>query len=368
MDWIVGVYYKKDEVDKLDRFIGENPSGALATLSGESHWDNRGEMESKAVFGQVGYQVTDAVKITIGGRYTEDDKKGYINGIQVATGDRFNPSDAAPLTPLQEPFSGGYGDTWSEFTPQAILEYNPSDVWYWYGSISTGFKGGGYEDTPANARAIIIPFDPETVMNYEIGFKANLMDKRMRLNASVFMMDYEDLQVQQTNEDCLCNITDNASDAEIKGLEVEFQYAITDTFILLASGSMLDTEYKDFLEASGVDSTGNKLQRTPDNQFSLGFDWNLGSGEYADTWTLNVNYYWQDELYWQPANANVEDSYGLLDGRLSYAPPESAWSVSAWIKNANDEEYRTNIIPFFGEEVGQYGAPRTYGVDLRISF
>ena len=205
-------------------------------------------------------------------------------------------------------------------------------------------------------------------MNYEIGFKANLMDKRMRLNASVFMMDYEDLQVQQTNEDCLCNITDNASDAEIKGLEVEFQYAITDTFILLASGSMLDTEYKDFLEASGVDSTGNKLQRTPDNQFSLGFDWNLGSGEYADTWTLNVNYYWQDELYWQPANANVEDSYGLLDGRLSYAPPESAWSVSAWIKNANDEEYRTNIIPFFGEEVGQYGAPRTYGVDLRISF
>mgnify|MGYP001232584470 CR=1 FL=1 len=367
-DWIVGMYYKKDEVDKLDRFIGENPSGALATLSGESHWDNRGEMESKAIFGQVGYQVNDAVKITIGGRYTEDDKKGYIDGIQVATGDRFNPDDTAPLTPLAEAFSRGYGDSWSEFTPQAILEYNPSDEWYWYGSISTGFKGGGYEDTPANAIAVTIPFDPETVTNYEVGFKANLMDKRMRLNTSMFMMDYKDLQVQQTNEDCLCNITDNASNAEIKGIEVEFQYAVTDTLIILASGSMLDTEYKDFLENSGVDSSGNKLQRTPENQFSLGFDWHLGNAAHVDSWTLNVNYYWQDDMYWQPANANLEDSYGLLDGRLSYAPPEADWSVSAWIKNASDEEYRTNIIPFFGEEVGQYGAPRTYGMDLRVSF
>lgn len=143
MDWIVGLYYKYDEIDKLDRFFGENPSGALATLSGESHWDNRGEMESKAVFGQVGYQLTDTLKITVGGRYTEDDKDGYIDGIMVATGDRFNPTDPAPLTPLQEAFSVGYGDSWSEFTPQAIVEYNPSDEWYWYGSISTGFKGGG---------------------------------------------------------------------------------------------------------------------------------------------------------------------------------------------------------------------------------
>tara|TARA_B110000003_G_scaffold197411_1_gene196101 strand:+ start:26535 stop:28883 length:2349 start_codon:yes stop_codon:yes gene_type:complete len=366
LDWIVGAYYKSDEIDKLDRFIGENPSGALATLSGESHWDNRGEMTSKAVFGQVGYQINDTLKVTIGGRYTEDDKSGHIDGIIVDTGDRFNPADTAPLTPLAEGYSGvAYGDTWNEFTPQAIIEYNPSDEWFWYGSISSGFKGGGYEDTPANAVAANIAFDPETVTNYEVGFKANLMDGRMRLNTSVFMMDYKDLQVQQTNEDCLCNITDNASDAEIKGLEVEFQYAIADSLILLASGSMLDHKYKDFLESSGVDSSGNKLQRTPDNQFSLGFDWYFGN---ADSWTMNVNYYWQDELFWQPANANVEEAYGLLDGRLSYSPPTSAWSVSTWVKNIGDEEYRTNIIPFFGEEVGQYGAPRTYGVDLSISF
>jgi len=190
----------------------------------------------------------------------------------------------------------------------------------------------------------------------------------MRLNATVFYMDYKDLQVQQTNEDCLCNITDNASDARIKGLEVEFQWAATDALLLFASGSMLDHEYKDFVENSGVDSSGNKLQRTPDNQFSIGFDWTFGSGTMADSFLLNMNYYWQDKMFWQPSNMNWEDSYGLWNARFSYAPPTKIWSLSAWVKNGSDKLFRTNIIPFFGEEVGQYGAPRTYGVDLRVGF
>jgi iron complex outermembrane receptor protein len=367
-DWIIGAYYKHDEVDKLDRFFGESITGALPTLSGESHWDNRGEMDSIAGFAQLGYQFSEAWKLTLGGRYTKDDKGGDIDGIQVATGDRFTPGDLAPLTPLTQPFSTSYGDTWSEFTPQGILEFQPSDAWYWYGSVSTGFKGGGYEDTPANAVAANFPFDPETVTNYEIGFKSTLLDGRMRLNATAFYMDYKDLQVQQTNQDCLCNLTDNASDAEIKGLEVELQWAVGAGVILFAGGSMLDHEYIDFLESSGVDSSGNKLQRTPDNQFNAGLDWTFGSGRFAESFRFNASYYWQDEMFWQPANQNMEDAYGLINARLSYEPPTSAWSLSAWIKNATDELYRTGVIPFFGEEVSQFGAPRTYGVDLRVNF
>ncbi len=367
VDWIVGAYYKRDKVDKLDRFFGESITGTpgLVTLSGESHWDNRGDMDSVAIFGQVGYRFNDAWKLTLGGRRTSDDKSGYIDGIQVATGDRFTPDDDMPLTPLVRPFSTPYGETWSEFTPQGILEFEPSEDWYLYASLTTGFKGGGYEDTPANEVAADIPFDPETVTNYEVGFKATLLEGSMRLNTTVFYMDYKDLQVQQTNEDCLCNITDNASNAKIQGLELEFQWVVTNGFLILASGSMLDTEYEDFVENSGVDSSGNKLQRTPENQFSIGFDWFFGSNE---NFKLNANYYWQDELYWQPANINTEQAYGLINGRLSYAPSNSNWTASAWIKNANDELYRTNIIPFFGEEVSQYGAPRTYGVDLRVTF
>jgi iron complex outermembrane receptor protein len=89
---------------------------------------------------------------------------------------------------------------------------------------------------------------------------------------------------------------------------------------------------------------------------------------WEDALALHVNYYWQDELFWQPANLNTEPDYGLFDARITLAPENAQWSVSTWVKNVTDEEYRTNIIPFFGEEVGQYGAPRTYGVDFRWSF
>jgi iron complex outermembrane receptor protein len=326
-------------------------------------------MDSLAGFAQLGFQISDAWKATIGGRYTQDDKSGYVQGIKVATGDRFHPNDPVPLTPLfPDSFATHYGDTWSEFTPQGIIEFQPSDVWYWYGSISTGFKGGGYEDTPANVAGANFAFDPELVTNYEIGFKATLMDGRMRLNATTFYMDYEDLQVQQTNQDCLCNITDNASNAEIKGLEVELQWAVGGGVILFAGGSMLDHEYIDFIENSGQVSSGNKLQRTPDDQFNFGIDWSFGSGRFADAFALNANYYWQDELFWQPSNANSEDPYSLINARLSYEQPGSNWMASVWIKNLTDELYRTNIIPFFGEEVGQYGPPQTYGVYFRINF
>lgn len=368
-DWIVGGYYRHDKVDKFDRFFGESITGALPTLSGESHWNNRGKMSSIAAFAQLGYQFSDAWKFTLGGRYTEDKKDGLVDGIEVATGDRFTPTDPVPLTPLTEPFSNvDYGDTWREFTPQGILEFEPSENWYWYGSISTGFKGGGYEDTPANAIGAQIPFDPETVTNYEIGFKSTLMDGTMRLNATAFYMDYKDLQVQQTNQDCLCNLTDNASDAEIKGIEVEFQWAIGAGAVLFANGSMLDHKYIDFIESSGVDSSGNKLQRTPDNQYNVGVDWTFGSGSFSDAFRLHVNYYWQSKMYWQPANLNWEDSYGLIDGRLTYEPTDTEWSLSAWVKNAADTTYRVGVIPFFGEEVGHYGPPRTYGVDFRLNF
>ena len=368
LDWIVGAYYKHDKVDKLDRFFGESITGALPTLSGESHWDNRGELDSLAAFAQVGYQFNDAWRLAIGGRYTRDEKSGFVDGIAVATGDRFTPGDTAPLTPLASPFSVSYGDSWSEFTPQGILEFQPNESWYFYGSVSTGFKGGGYEDTPANGVAAGIAYDPELVTNYEVGFKSTLLEQRLRLNVTAFFMDYQDLQVQQTNQDCLCNITDNASDAEIQGIEAELHWLVSPDFLVFASGSMLDTEYVDFIENSGVDSSGNKLQRTPENQFSAGFDWSVGPGKLKDALSWNVMYSWQDEFYWQPANTNLEDAYGLWNTRLTYLEPDASWSVSVWVKNATDELYRTNTIPLFGELAGQYGAPRTYGIDLRLQF
>jgi iron complex outermembrane receptor protein len=415
-DWIAGAYLKKDKIDKTDRFIGENflgslnPTGAspLSTLSGENLWINQGEIENYAGFAQLGFKFTDTVKLSVGARYTNDKKEGSVIGFVVATGDRFAPNDPRPnvtieglcrtpaggiittptggqpaacLPPNQWIFSAGtgfiadYSKDWSEVTPQATLDWQVTDDLFLYTTVAKGFKGGGFDDTPANIAQATTPFNPEEATNYEIGVKADLLDGRMRLNADVFMMDYKDLQVTQTNAACLCNITDNAASAEIKGVEAEFTFAATESLRLSLAGSYVDATYEDFIE-SAIDpttqqrlvSSGNRLQRTPETQLTGGVDLTLPAGRLGDALNFRVNYTWQSDMFWATDNIAKEDAYGLLDVRVALSPPSSPWAVAVWGKNLTDELYRSNIISFFGEEVSQFGIPRTYGADFSWKF
>ena len=161
-------------------------------------------------------------------------RSGMLGVIHTATegGDKFNPNDQVALTPLAGTFREGqsftarYSDSWSEITPQATIEFKPNDDMLFCGTFSTGYKGGGFEDDPANAAAAVSSYDPETVTSFEIGGKLDLFDRRLRLNVALFDMKYKNLQVTQTSAVCLCNITDNAADAKIQGIEAEATVAV----------------------------------------------------------------------------------------------------------------------------------------------
>lgn len=412
LDWIGGLYIKSDDIKKTDRFIGENFLGSvipggnnpLSTLSGENRWINDGKIENYAAFAQVGWKFTDTLKLSLGARYTHDKKSGNVSGFVVATGDRFSPNDPRPnvtieglcrtpagavvaptpaacVAPNQWIFSAGtgfqtdYSQTWSEVTPQATLDWQLTDDLFSYITVAKGFKGGGFDDTPANVAQAITPFDPEEATNYEIGFKADMLDNRMRLNADVFYMDYKDLQVTQTNAACLCNITDNAASAEIKGVEAEFTFAATQELRLSLAGSYVDAKYKDFIESAinpstgqRLNSSGNRLQRTPETQITGGIDYTMGIGQLGEALNFRVNYTWQGDMFWATDNIAKEDAYGLVDVRVALSPPSSPWAVALWGKNVTDELYRVNIISFFGEEVSQFAQPRTYGADFSWKF
>lgn len=420
-DWIGGVYYKKDNVEKTDHFIGENFLGSLfannanptqpgfanplSTLSGENRWINDGSVENIAGFAQVGFKFTDAWKLNVGVRYTEDKKSGNVSGFVVNTGDRFSPRDPRPnvtmeglcrsptgaVVPTPTPgvcaapntwvYSAGTGyDTdysakWTETTPQATLEWTVNEDLFFYVTAANGFKGGGFDDTPANVAQAITPFDPETVWNYELGIKSDFMNNRLRLNAAIFTMDYKNLQVTQTNAACLCNLTDNAASAEIKGIEAEFILAATDSLRFNLSGSYVDAKYKDFIESAidpttglNLNSSGNRMQRTPETQISGGVDYSMGVGSWEDALHFRVDYAWQSDMFWATDNIAKEDAYGLLNARIALSPDGAPWTVAAWGQNLTDELYRVNIISFFGEEVSQFGAPRTYGIDFSWNF
>jgi iron complex outermembrane receptor protein len=379
IDWLVGGYYLTQDIQKNDIFNAHSqpvvPGTAIfaQTLSGESRWFNDGGTDTLAVFGQVGFAITDQLKLTVGGRYTEDEKDGTVRGLSTATGDFFNPGSTTPLTPLSPSYGLGggyttsYGNDWSEFTPQAILEYNPGDGFMAYVNVAKAFKGGGFEDTPANDIAARQSFDPETVLSYELGTKIDFWDNRARVNAALYYMDYQDLQVTQTNAACLCNITDNASDAEIAGVEVELQLALTRSLRVFAGGNYMDTEYVNFVDSLGNDNSGGRLQRTPDYTYNLGIDYSMDMGGRADALNLYMNYAYQGDFNWDPDNITEQDAYGLLDGRLSYFINDDV-TVSAYGKNILDEDYRVFVINFFADEVASLGAPRTFGVELNVRF
>jgi iron complex outermembrane receptor protein len=409
LDWIVGAYYKHDDIDKDDSFFAENflgstannqpLSNSLSTASGQSNWYNDGKMDSYAVFGQLGLKFTDALKLSVGVRQTWDEKEGNVTGLAVDTGDRFNPNDPRALTQLESlcrspagavvtvPFGGqcvapnvwkfatgegfqtSYSASWQQLTPQATLGWTITKDVYSYLTYSQGFKGGGFDDTPGSVAQASIPFDPEKVKNYEFGIKSTFWDRRGRFNADIFYMDYTDLQVVQVNAACLCNQTDNAAAAKIKGVEAEFELMPVDRLRLSLSGSYVDATYEDFIE-SGIDpttgrnlvSSGNQLQRTPSTQVSAGVNYRLGMV------TFDTRYSWQNKMYWATDNVTKEPSYGLLDARVSIGPESKQWAVSLWGKNLTDELYRSNVIPFFGDEISQFGPPQTFGIDLRLRY
>lgn len=380
-DWIFGAYLQRDRSFKADTIIGKIPASApvlaavpaLRTLSGESAWRNRAVNESYAFFGQLGYRFSPEFRIVGGLRYSHDKKVGIVSGFSIEGGDVYNPNDLVPETPLGSQYLEGtgyvqrYGRTWSELTPQVTAEFKPSNDVLLYATYSTGYKGGGFEDDPANAIAAAQGYDPETVTNYELGAKLDLFNRRARLNLAAFYMRYKDLQVTQTFQACLCNLTDNAADATIKGVEAEATIAVARGFSVYGGLTLLDTKYVDFTDGTGTVNDGKFLQRTPNYQWNVGADFTTDIGSWQDGFSAHINYNKQGRLFWDPAHIAREPGYGLLDGRVSIKPVEML-TISVWGRNLANKLYRTNVISLFGDEASRLGAPRTYGVEVAATF
>lgn len=372
-DWIVGVYAQRDKVRKNDTISFEILTPALPTLNGESAWVNNGRNKSYAIFGQLGYRFSEQFRVVGGLRYTKDRKSGTVTGLSVETGDRFSPNDPVPSSPLSATFTEGggytanYKDSWSQLTPQVTAEFKVNRDILIYGTYSSGYKGGGFEDDPANANAAMSSYDPETVDSFEVGAKVEAFNRRVRLNIAAFSMRYKNLQVTQTSQVCLCNITDNAANAKIKGVEAELSVAIATGLNAYGGLTALDTEYIDFTDSVGNVNDGKFLQRTPRYQWNIGGDFTTNLGAWENGFSANINYSKQGKLSWQPEAIANEKPYGLLNGRITIAPTENI-SVSAWGRNLANKQYRANVIAFFGDEASRLGAPRTYGLELAIKF
>jgi iron complex outermembrane receptor protein len=368
--WLVGLYYLDDDTKRRSRntatsFLPGGPGSTGDVLDGDNEYIQRGVSKNYAIFGDVNFDLTDTMTLSIGGRYTEDRKDWDVEAVEYSYG---RPGGILSTAPLLGPFVVNTDKSWSEFTPKAVLDWQFADNKLLYFSIARGFKGGGWQGGAANAVAAETPYEPETAMNYEIGFKSELFDNRLRLNLAAYYTDFQDLQVELLDDVNLVLVIANAADAVIKGLEGEVQTAVHEYVTFYASASYTEAEYKDYIDPlRGIDYSGNQIQRTPEFQGTAGIDINVPIFDDLE-FIGNVQYGYQSEMYYGPDNTNDEPGYGLLDLRAGVGAPDGKWQMYAYAKNVTDELYRISVIPFAGDEVSLFGAPSTYGLRFSMNF
>ncbi len=390
LSWLAGLYYYQEEVDRMDNndFTGNDvaafgtPSpvpglswGQFLPLLGQTGWglapfniffDQYNETTSYAVFGQVDYQIAEALKLSVGARYTVDSKDADIKGLG------FDPTGGF----LAAPYDVSVDETWEEFTPKVSLDYQFNDDIMFYFSFSQGFKSGGYNGSASSEAVARQGFDPEEATQYEIGVKSMLFDDRVRANLTLFQIDYTDLQVFQLKNGAEL-VIDNAADAESSGIELEVTAALTDTMTLVASYAYLDADYDKYITESGADYSGNSLTRSPENSYNISLTKRFSIGGIGDL-TLQADYSYQDEIFFNADNYRMpngdilvgDDEHSIWDAFAILEIADTGIEVKLWGKNLGDEEYRVHGIdgrgPFNLSQNGAvvWGMPRTYGISL----
>jgi iron complex outermembrane receptor protein len=357
LDWIVGLYYIDLDFDYQLVLNGL----AFAGVGGLDDKHSRQKVQSYAGYAQGTLAVGDASHITAGFRYTSDEREfsgtdTFGNGIVV-------PSSAPPDVTQEEP-------TW-----RLSFDHRFSDEWLVFASYNRGFKSGLYNMVNLAQPAV----ESEIVDAYEIGFKSDLADDRVRLNGAVFYYDYQDLQVQLVQAGI--TFLTNAAQADVQGAELELQAAPTENLRLYLGLAYLDTEYTEFANAPlstpnpppfGGNTVvfgsakGNELVRAPDFSGSLAIDYRIPTS--SGTWGINGSYVYTGSFYWEPDNRRQQDSYGLVNAELGWESPSETVHVYLFGRNLSDEEYSQFVSDGGLGDSAAWAAPRTYGIGVDFSF
>ena len=275
------------------------------------------------------------------------------------------------------------------FAPSASLNYALTDDSYVYGRVSTGFKSGGYNLDFINAEQIDagIEFDEETVLSYEVGYKAEFPDQNLRFNAALFYSEFDDYQVNQYVDlggGRTALSIENAATVVSKGLELDVTYQPTANFQLTAALGYLDASFDSFPGggAGGTDATGNELPYAPKLTASLGGQYYYPLPSLNSSLLLRADYSYTDDYYITVNNDEGHqlldgsvvdfgkiDSYGTVSARIGLVADNDSWEVSLWGRNLTDSDHlEYSHRDFFGTILGGYAMPRTYGVEAKYNF
>ena len=346
--YTAGLFYVATE---RDRFTDVEVVPFAMNLFADATDDN----SAWAAFAQVNYDITDRLELTLAGRYDEDEREQTNNLVPDSDPDRV------------------VSHTFTMFQPKLSLAYTLAPDVTLYATAAQGFRSGGF-NTPGPVFDRI--YDSEETTNYELGLKSYLFDGRLLLNVAAYSILYENQQVQLldlgTGQQGMVNIPETES----VGLEVEFSARLSSAFTLTGGVGYLDSEIKDFPALAIVE--GNRPPFSPEFTYNLALDY---TQPVSDNWDLLLRaavtgqsgmyyeYYSRETNGALPYYLDSQPAYALVDLRASLR--SDAWTLTAFLDNAFDEEYYSDassrIITSFAE-VGVRGRTQRYGVQLGYRF
>jgi len=330
--------------------------------------------------------IPDWLSLTGGIRYTED-KKG------------FSVAQTQPFTGAALGVPAADSKVFSQWTPMAsVASTLPIDLlpdWtdhaMAYFTYSQGFKGGGFNALPGgnDATELAEPFDPETVDNFEIGFKTIFLDRRLTLNTAFFHAIYDDIQKVsvvtsgQGQQIAVNRVTENAAKATVEGFEIEMQALPIDGLLAMGNIGFTDATYDDFRNAisdydgSLIDRSGETFNYVPQftSFLALQYGWpiDVANEILQGELTPRLEWYYQSEnhLNGPEIAASEQSGYNLLNARLSYDFWDARAQIALWGRNLADQEYiifSTPTVSTFGTVLNYPGLPRTFGAELSYRF
>ncbi|MCX2982935.1 TonB-dependent receptor [Halieaceae bacterium IMCC14734] len=436
IDWIAGAYYQQSEVnisqrvDAIDFALSGPLSVAGALYADEPGVPSTFDQESKswAIFGQGTWNATETLRLSLGLRYNKEtkdlDKERYADGLQIRLGNNTflaNPLNGQLIADVRQHSFTDLSRDEDKWTFSGSVQWDATDDAMLYASISTGFKGGGYdeaysgagyeirlanlsgeltgESVPGNDPSVL-EYEPEEVLAYEIGAKMGLLDGAAELNIALFRMEYENLQTSSLVGDVFR--VGNAGESISQGVEVDGRWRVTERFTLSAAAAYLDAYYEDFtgatctipqttdpdnnpgcLREDGSNITGRESggQDLTDETLLFAPEWSATlSARYAMPLSenlllagnLDINY--EDEFYSAldlDPNTN-HDAATIINARIALSNMDRNWSVALIGKNLTDEKTYVwkNDVPITNSNsyFGLPQRPRSIAVQARYRF
>ena len=425
VEWVVGAYWFEEETDEsLDVPLFRDvmapdpavwplfyaPDGAGGTLGaaalGAQLYGSRSQTydvtnENQAFFAEVTFSLNEKWDLTVGARRTNDDRD--FTRIQTLFNGQPDPFYFCPGMPVVELAPGVVAAgsdrcrqtvSYSKTTPRVIASYQASDDVMFYGSYSLGYSSGGF-----NQDTRMRPYLPETADNYEFGMKSDLLDGRMRFNATVFHNEYKNQQLTvgrlvdgQPTADLI-----NAQQATLSGVEIETMARLSDSLTFTATMGYIRGDYDEFTVMDNVtvvsgdgslssqeverDLSDTEFGSGPSYSFDLGLMHNMSLGDSGELMT-SIGATFKDATDYTLNNtpSSQQPSYWVVDGRMTWFMANDKTSVSLWVNNLFDKDYVTTMLDQAGDiQIGgidqglgmaasYWGEPRRYGLELKHRF